>query len=246
MGEPEYLPGVLRSVALEPVPKWPIALRNTRALHGALSNCFNLPHLRNRPRFTLLPVQGGCGWAAHFLDLGVSALPSTSEVSIFNAVRTLRLGPPTRLRAPGRPEGESHVFALETKTPVVIRSEGVTRSSPDAGNLSSALAMSEVLRLVVERPRLEDVVVEVLHHETEETRVHVGGEWGGTGTVVGWEGVVFLRCNTLGAYLLKLGEALGVGGRTSLGFGRYRLREVTSLEDEFSRLASTRLTKSKR
>lgn len=234
----EHLPGFVRSLELEPKPKWPIHLRNTRALHGALSNTFNLAHTRNRPRFTLLPVKGGSGWAAHFLDLPPDALPTRSSINIFKAERMLYMGPVARLRCPARPDEGDYLLAMETKTPVVIRSDGVTRGAPDAGNLASALVMSEVLRLVLrERPRCEDVRVEVLHHATQEARIHVGGEWGGTGTVVGWEGTVYLRANGLGAYLLRLCEVLGLGGRTSLGFGRYRLREVTALADELNRLS---------
>ena len=118
------LAAVMRTITLDPVPRWPVLHRNIRALHGVLTaSVWREPHNAHHPCFALLPwPQSPSLWAALWVGDRVErarALPSRHSVSVFNAVRTLTLGPPVSPLAPAWTEGES-VMCVDTVTPVSI------------------------------------------------------------------------------------------------------------------------------
>lgn len=226
---PTHLPGVIRTLDLAPAPCLPAGLRDTRALHGVLSHVWDVPHHGGRaPNFALLPWPVGIGWAAQWLCPGAESLPSSLPVHVFNAQRELRLGPPMRVKYPKQPTTPGpHRVELRTLTPVVIRTEGVCRPHPDTRVLRGALCSSPLLQQSLgESVHADEVDVQVLDVRTQPVEVRVGGKWGTAGMVSGWEGRVLLSCNAYARYLLSMVELVGMGGRTSLGFGRVRLREV--------------------
>jgi hypothetical protein len=49
-----HLPGVTMSIAVAPAPKWPIALRNARGLHGAMTAILDVGH---QPRFATFAMR---------------------------------------------------------------------------------------------------------------------------------------------------------------------------------------------
>jgi len=221
------LPGCVRSIDLQPPPRWRVVLRNTRALHGVLTQVWGRPHDRREPNFLLMPWKGGCGWAAQWLVEGAESLPSRLDVNVFNGERRLLLGPPIRLKLPPLPVEDEYVLALETMTPVLIRHGGVTRTEVEASNIVSALCMSSVIeRAIGGRADASRIQLSIVHQDTRPSKVHVGGGWGGCGIVVGWEGVLVMRANGYAKRLLDLAALVGIGGRGSLGFGRVRVRNL--------------------
>ena len=184
-------------------------------------------HQPREPNFLLLPWRGGCGWAAQWLVEGAESLASRQEVSIFNGIRTMTLGPPTRLKRP-LPAGEGeHLLCLDTVTPVLIRHDGIGRTTVAASNLLSGLGNSTTLeRALGAKADAARLSLEISANATHPARVHTGGTWGGSGTVIGWEGRLILKANGYTRHALEVAALIGIGGRTSLGFGRFRLREV--------------------
>ena len=62
----EYLPGGAFSLRITPPPKWPIELRNTRALHGLATSLIGKPHDTVAPGFVLIPTNTTpSGWAIY-------------------------------------------------------------------------------------------------------------------------------------------------------------------------------------
>lgn len=223
------LPGCIRSLDLRPEPRWPVALRNTRALHGVLTQVWGRPHDAREPNFLLLPWRGGCGWAAQWLVDGADSLPSRVRVHIFNAERWLMLGPPIRPKMPTPPPEGHYLLAIETVTPLLIRHGGVMRRTLEAANIVSALAQSSVIeRALGRRVNVARMSLAIAHQDMRPATVHVGGTWSGCGTVIGCQGLLVVRANSYARHILELAALVGLGGRGSLGFGRIRVRELSS------------------
>lgn len=220
-----YLPGCAATITLTPEPRWPVALRNARALHGVLTKLSDRPHDAHLPGWSLFPYADG--WAVYWqIPEGEPLVAARAHrVNVFNGDRMLTFGPLLRVKAPTvRRRGHQRV-RVDAITPVVVRSMGgrVARLTPDAPSIISALTRFYPQRLGLEIPP-EHVCVEVLSHETFQEVVPVGGKWG---LVRGWVGHCVLEVNAVARWLLECADrGLGLGGRTALGFGRVRVTEV--------------------
>jgi len=227
-----HIPGCIRSLSLSPEPRWPVALRNTRALHGVLTALAGRPHMPNMPNFALLPWphDGGClGWAVQWFDERDARLSGSHHVSIFNEPRVLTLGQAIGHRVPARPEERSHLMCLDTITPIVIRrtvdKRTVHHDSPDDACLVSALSCSSAVTLVT--GKLEHPLwLRIVGGKTSPQSVPVGGNWGGDSRVRGFGGRLLLEVDGYTRWRLEIAQLMGLGGRVSLGFGRFRVREV--------------------
>jgi hypothetical protein len=138
-GQPPFnahLPGVSMAIDIRPVPQWPIELRNTRGLHGAITSVLatelgrswtrggiDTIHDAHNPHWALRPWQSG--WAIHwFHEAGPTMANRGFNTTVFDRPSEVRFGPVVRLRAPQVARRGRHRLELETVTPVVIRSDG--------------------------------------------------------------------------------------------------------------------------
>lgn len=231
------LPGCVRALNLDPVPRWPIALRNTRALHGVLTGVVGGHADRNCAAFALIPWPHDgdcCGWAMQTLqDLPLAA---RHAVNIFGQNSVLTLGPRVRMRTPARhPAGVMHTLCLDTVTPICIRTgqrdgSAVYHCEPREDGLLSAMRQSRWMAAAIGEPP-GDPSLHIVGGRTSAQTIPVGesrakrGSWN-NGVIIGWAGRVLIQCDSQARWLLEVASQIGLGGRISLGFGRFTLREV--------------------
>lgn len=233
-GAPPYgthLPGISMSIDVRPVPKWPIELRNTRGLHGALSTILlkgEDAHHQRFPFWFLRPWQSG--WSVHWFHFrGPELANGLFHVPVYDRPSSVKLGPAVRLRAPVVTKRGRQRVRLETVTPISIRCDGGATSCgrPTAKALVSALGV-EFLRRIQPFDGWAEHVEPRIRIEVEEIRTHpvvipIGGK---IQRVPGFEGSVDLEVNAVGRWLLEAASRIGFGGRVAYGFGCIRMTEL--------------------
>lgn len=219
-----YLPGGGMTIAISPVPRWPIEHRNIRAFHGMMTMLVGLVHQRF-PEWSLVPWPEGCGWGVYMRQDEVARRLAgrTIEGRLYDREVTVTTGPLIRIRAPLPGKRGRQRIRLDTITPVVIEAEGrtVTRTMPTVTSITSALTQSLPDRLGLVSLDRDTVVLEVVSHETQTEVVPLGGKGG---PVKGWAGSVVLEVNAVTRWLLEAAaRGPGLGGRVAFGFGRVRV-----------------------
>lgn len=227
-GAPPYvghLPGGACLIDLQPDPRWPIELRNTRALHGVLTGLVGKNHVDHRPAWALRPsLESPSGWAVHWIDPDALALAGrVHEVSIFNELRALYLSDARPVASPVVTHRGRRRLQVDTLTPVCSQTMGrtVSRLEPTAPQIITALRMLPP-RIGLSVPD-EDLVLELVERQYEAERVDCGGKYG---AVRGWVGRLVVETNATGEWLLRAAETLGLGGRTAFGFGCIAVKEI--------------------
>lgn len=227
-GAPPYvgrLPGGSCLIDIQPRPRWPIELRNTRALHGVLTALVGKDHVDHRPAWALRPSrESPCGWAVHWLDTDALELAGRAhQVSIFNEDRILTLSPALPVSAPRVLRRGWRRLQVDTITPVCSTTMGrtVTRLEPTAQQIRSALRMLPP-RIGLSVPD-GDLLLELVEREYEAERVDCGGKYG---VIRGWVGRLVVETNATGEWLLRVAETLGLGGRVAFGWGSIAVSEV--------------------
>lgn len=230
-----HLPGFAQSIAIQPLPRWPIALRNTRALHGALTAILGAGHRARFPNFSIFPTSSG--WGVHWVRNAAHGLPFEISAPLFDVPTRFRFGPRVRFRAPAVSRRGRARVTIEALTPVVIVSSGrtVMHTRPTKESILSAIGTEFPNRLTEDlgwrddlrgqwarwvRDRAQVVLVDAA---TEPAHVPLGGKYG---TVAGWTGSVTLEVNATGRWLLGAAERIGLGSRVGFGFGCIRVRDV--------------------
>ena len=222
-----HIPGGACAISVTPHPKWPIELRNTRGLHGAISTILGElgeAHHTHFPLFALIPWKSG--WAVHWNTEGGARLTGgTFEAALFDRPTRFHFGPLVRLRAPTGIRRARQRVRLDTVTPAIIRNDGgaVPCTRPTALSIVSALTGSYQWRLGIKHLRAEDLCVELVDAATSPSRTPLGGKYG---DVPGWDGSVTLDVNAPARWLLEVASRIGFGGRTAFGFGRIRVTGV--------------------
>lgn len=224
-----HLPGATMAISVSPAPRWPIELRNTRALHGALTTILNAGHPPRLPAFALRPTNlAPSGWAVHWWhEVGPSLAGKSFDVELYSRPARIAFGPAVRMRAPQIKKRGRRRLRVETITPVCIVTSGrtVQHTSISAANLRGTLAGEWLHRFGLMYLKERDLVrIDVLTvHREQEARVELGGKYG---TVTGWEGVFEVETNAPGHWLLETAARVGMGSRTAFGFGRVKVTEV--------------------
>lgn len=228
-GAPPYsahLPGGATAISMSPVPQWPIELRNTRALHGAITSILDEPHER-WPKWALIPWQRS--WAVYWLTPSGAALAlSEREGVLFDRPTRFRFGPLVRFRTPTVEKRGRHRVRIDTVTPIVWTDNGRTTpvTCPTATNVANSLSTEFARRLAPSDLWYEwvraRVRVNLLERATQPAHVPIGGKYG---TVSGWQGSLVLEVNATARWLLLVAERMGLGSRTAFGFGRVRVSE---------------------
>jgi hypothetical protein len=195
---------------------------HVRGIHGILTALLNREPQPGSPWWSLLPVKRGCGWAAFIRDPEAAELLQHREVRqvrLFEHALELRLSFPWRARYPEVSRRGRRRLRIDTITPVVIQANGRTepRQIPSKTGFLSCLAYNLLPRIGVEVSS-EELVLEVVSHDTRVERIRIGGKHG---TVTGWLGSVVVDTNAVGEFLLRCAaHGLGLGGRVAYGFGR--------------------------
>lgn len=242
-GAPSYgthLPGGGCEIHVWPPPKWPVEHRNIRQLHGMVTACTDEPHAR-WPVFALVPWPAGIGWGVYVWkpEVALRIAGRTMAARLYDSKVQAKFGPLVRVKAPGLPRRGRQRVRIDTVTPVVVTTEGRSRSHivPTPLSLLSALtaefplrlglddATAKALRVDGERTRKTALAqLELVEHDAHKATVEVGAKYG---TVVGWEGSCVVEVNAPARWLLECAARVGLGGRTAFGFGRIR---VTAME----------------
>ncbi len=229
-GPPSYashLPGGGVELHVAPAPRWPVDLRNTRALHAMVTVLTGLPHHPTTPQFTLTPWPNAFGWGVYSLHGDVMERLANREHAAVLYDRDVRVkcGPLVRVRSPLIAKSGRRRLRIDAITPVLVRAESNTRNmhtEPTAANLHSSLDAWLPRRLGMDSFR-DAFVIELVSRDTEAATVETGGKFGNTR---GWVGSCVVETNAVGHWLLEVGARIGLGGRVALGFGRVRVSEV--------------------
>lgn len=214
-----FLPGCLARLDLDPAGRWPLVLRNVRHLHGVISHLVAEGHGRF-PAFSILPW--GNHWYAYLGSETAQSLAARAHpVNVFHEDRLLVVGPRIRIKSPSVNKRGRQLVRVDAITPVVTRSDGAYRTSPDVGRLLSSA--SEVGRRMGVVLGIDDLRAELVDRSTFPENVDVGGHWG---VIRGWVGSASLMVNAPMRWLLEVGARIGFGGRTAIGFGRIVVTDV--------------------
>lgn len=220
----KYLPGAGMELKLKPPPKWPLEHRNIRGLHGMITALLEVPH-ENIPVFSLIPWSGGCGWGVYVRTEAYLKIASQQLTTrLFDQVLEAKFSPPWRLKVPKVSKRGRHYIQISSITPVSTRNDGGrnTHIAPTSDNIKNTLVRHMSPRLNLDIPQ-ENVLVRMLKRSTEYEQIPLGGKFG---TLYGWSGTVDLEVNAIARWLLEIGAVIGLGGRTSLGFGCIRVSEM--------------------
>lgn len=231
LGAPPFgalLPGAGFLLSVSPRPKWQIQLRNTRGLHGLVTELLGEPHDKTMPRFALVPSLHGVGWAVYALNESRAAELAGHSVKgiLFDRDSTITCGPLVRLKTPRIARRGRRLVQVDAITPVCVRnSTGGTHWThviPTSGNLHSTLASWLPRRVGLELPE-DNVRLELVSRDTQIQETPILGKHG---TVRGWVGSCVVETNAVGHWLLKCAELIGLGGKVAFGFGRIRVSDV--------------------
>lgn len=219
-----YLPAAGVSISVSPNPKWPMVLRNTRALHGLMTALTDKPHLPNYPRWALVPLPTQFGWGALFDDPADGERLAGKHMSgvLFDNVVDVRLGALTRVKNPVITKRGRRLVRVDCLTPAIIRNSGkVSYTSPSAENVKCSLA--QLLRnrvgLVVDPDTL---CMDLVKRETSAVNVVMGGKYPNVGAFTGG---LLLECNAVAHWALKVAESYGFGSKVAFGYGRIRVSD---------------------
>ena len=226
-----HLPGVTMGFALDPVPKWPVALRNTRQLHGAMTAALDIGHRAHSATFALRMTDASpSGWAVHWWAPEGAALANRSVLlKLYDRPTTFHFGNAFRLRTPKISRQGHRKLRIDTITPVSIMSCGrtVTRHTMTAEHLLGSLGgvtwstWMPSIRYLVTDDKLRLKTISVDSEQTVAT--DLGGKYG---TVHAWEGSMVVDANAPAHWMLKVAALTGLGSRTAFGFGQIRVTEV--------------------
>lgn len=228
-----HIPGGWLELQMAPAPRWPVVLRNTRALHGVVTGLLGQPHHPTEPRFALAPWPFGIGWRVFVHDeaAALRVAARTVDATLYGAPVLVRVGSMLRQSAPH--VWRERMLVVDTITPVCTRGAGKcwgektehakrAVTTPTAAGLISTVAAWLPRRIGYEAPE-SGLSLELVAHQTRAERVQLGGKFP---PVDGWSGRLVMRCNAAMAWLLELAETVGLGGRCAYGFGRVRVREA--------------------
>ena len=220
----QYLPGGGFRIDIKPL-RYPLELRNVRALHGLVTNMTGLGHGATVPQFSLAPVPGHNQWGVHIATTDAAEQLAASEYQgqLYSRDVVVKCGPMMRFKAPQIAQRGRRQLRIDAITPVSIRKDASahTHLFPTGRNLTNTMGAWLPRRLGVELGD-SDIRLELDERHTMPEYVPVGGKFG---TFAGWTGHVIVTTNAVGHWLLKCAEVIGLGGRTAFGFGRIKVTQ---------------------
>lgn len=212
------------------MPSRRMPLARTRHLHGALSHAYDGAHGDRVGAWSLVPSPDGIGWGVLFLRRETAErLRGTSHPTKLRECGEALTFSPTlhAMRAPASMRHGRYVVGVDTVTPVVWTSMGRTTACerPTAQTFVASLGrVALALGLVVTE---RDVAVARVESEMRREAVRVGGKIARgpvRGEVHALAGRCIVECNAVAAWLLACSAIVGLGGSTTMGFGRVRVQ----------------------
>lgn len=220
-----YLPGAWLDLHVAPPPRWPIPLRNTRAVHGLVTTLIAESHSPLRPLFSLAPWPEGVGWAVYVLDLdhALRCAGRTTQGELFRKPTLIRCSGARRVPAPAVPAGP-RIVEVRTVTPICLRSSDGTgakvyRTELRESHLLSTLQAWLTNVVGIAQPGPLDLRIVML-----DTRAEVVPMGGKLGAVTGIAGRFVVEVSSWALWALRVAEVMGLGGRVAYGFGRIVIR----------------------
>lgn len=151
-----------------------------------------------------------------------------------------RIAARARVLAPRPRDAGTYRVRVLTRTPIVLRQSlsgaaraaGASRAPLDAPTCIAGPLAHTALWLGLMTPAsaiVADVTsfdLERVLDEDDEEGVIVGGHWRSgdhTGRIIGHGGWLEVECNAVGRWLLDCAARIGLGGKTTLGFGRIQV-----------------------
>lgn len=211
-----------------------------RMLHGALHHALGVGHSLDRtPLWIVLPARRGdrlwlCSHDSALLD----RLPRSVLLGSDEEAHDLAVHSRARIKSPPPREPGQYRARVLTRGPLALkksnrtieRAEGESKRAARFGHIQldprdlSGTLERVAARIGVELPA-KHIIARVVSHDLEriEDGVRVGGHWttgGRPGTVDALIGVLDIECNAVGRWLLDAAALVGLGSRTSIGFGR--------------------------
>ena len=243
----EYV-GYFLEITITPCVDPPLTLRNTRLLHGALSAIHREPHRPGLAHFALVPrgedapprtgTPPAPAWDVLFYERDLAErLRGTSHTIYLSGGRvkppdvldrTLSFGEHVfRVRAPAPLPAGRYRVAIDTRTPLSFTTDDhrVCVERPHEGTITGSLERVAKAVGVIVRP--SDLAIARVAAETYVQVIRVGTHWqrgtGDPGSARTIAGRVVVECNAVAAWLLLCARRTGLGGMTSIGFGRVRM-----------------------
>lgn len=225
-----YLPAFATSLTIDPAPRWPIQLRNTRGLHGALTSVLGEGHRPRWPMFSLRATDlSPSGWAVLWWTPAAERLASASVGCRLydNKETVLTFGPIVRLKPPNIVKRGHRLLRIDTITPVCVHhSDGTAARRVSNPSMMGTLGGEFLDRLGVQYLRERDLLrVEIVSTQRDiGVTVPLGGKYG---DVPGWAGSFIVDTNAVGEWLLRVAAMVGMGSRTAFGMGQIRVSNET-------------------
>jgi CRISPR-associated endoribonuclease Cas6 len=184
-------------------------------------------HSRLRADFSLVPWHNKFGWAVYLADDSHKQLATKLiDATLFDKPVQVKFGVFAKLKAPNwKQEHRGKLrIKVDTLTPVVIRADGQLRERPTNQSLHSGLTAMFLSRLGITDAALcsdirKEARVHVVSDNTRLESIRIGGHFE---TVKGFFGSFTVEANASARWLLKCAQLIGLGGQTSIGFGRVK------------------------
>lgn len=225
LGAPPFaptLPCVALDIAVDPLPKWPMQMRNMRGIHGAitglLANAIGLRHQHRMPTFATRLHDTGKLRVIVWDERAGGLYDGAYNGVLWDRPTVFRIEDAVEVAAPKVAKRGRQRVRLTAITPVVISHDGHSKPCPrpSKDTILHSLAGSFLDRFGLARIR-DEVRCEVLAVRTEPAHLNLGGKYR---SVTGWSGEVDLEVNASGLWLLLAAEKVGFGSRTAFGFGQ--------------------------
>lgn len=225
LGAPPFaptLPCVSLDISVDPLPKWPLQMRNMRGIHGAvtglLGHTLGLQHQHRMPNFATRLHDTGKLRVIVWDERAAGLCDGAYNGVLWDRPTVFRIEDAVEVTAPKVTRRGRQRVRLTALTPVVISQDGHSKPCPrpSKDTIHHSLTGSFLDRFGLGRIR-DEVRCEVTAIRTEPAHVNLGGKYR---SVTGWTGEVDLEVNASALWLLLAAEKVGFGSRTAFGFGQ--------------------------
>lgn len=226
-----YLPAQRSDITISPL-RWPMDLRGTLCLHGALHMLANVGHDRERaqcqrPLIVLRPLTPDAAgasnrWDALWLHKDSHKLAGkTFPVELFGAIRRVSVSEMSQVSVE-IPRSKQQAVKVRGLTPMLIKqTSGGFFERCDRGIWLGALQQS-LRRFLGAQPWAERAIFEIARFD--QAQIETDTRWSGrriSGFWWEWSGVV----DANGLLALRVAQEVGIGSTVSRGFGRIKVQE---------------------
>lgn len=226
-----HLPGGLTSIVIDGPPiKDMVTHAKARKVHGILSEILRVEfdekqHTVDSAAFAIIPrtephIQSWDIWWADARHLALANQRRAVTWMTHRERRVLSIGPIVRLRHPPVLEARHYFVTLRTCTPLIVMTDQPKRLATKFEDED----VKSVLRNVAKRIRMGTPLGELMVMQQDLHWIWCEGFH--HAKKVGLMGSLMIRMDQRALWLLRVAEMIGFGGMTSIGFGRFLIKEV--------------------